>query len=82
MTFPSNRNLAKHAPHLLRTAEAARNVALKKQYPTIDDPVKAIAFAIDRNDNDSAMAFLCCWQEGDWVGVERDWPDFLRSLVS
>jgi hypothetical protein len=60
--------------------EAQHNAVLKKQYPRIDDPIAAIAFVVDRNDDIESMDFLRSWQCGNWVELECCWPEFLRGL--
>lgn len=60
--------------------QAARNVALKKQYPNIDDPVRAINFALDGLCFGDAAAFLLVWREGYWYEIERDWPEYFLAV--
>lgn len=57
---------------------AARCVALKAQYPRIDDPVEAINFAL--NDCDSLHDFLNTWRDGAWDEIEQAYPEFLERV--
>lgn len=63
----------------IQQQQAACNVALKADFPNIDDPLKAIDFAVNAADM-SAVEFLSTWQEGAWSDIETYWPEYLRSL--
>lgn len=59
--------------------EAARNVTLKERYPLVDDPKKAIAFALHLGDIE-CFDFLLTWNEGYWADIEMDYPEYLSGL--
>lgn len=62
--------------------EAVRNVALKAQYPNIDDPVRAINFVLDvAAPWAERIEFLRAWREGCWAEIERDWPEYLQGIA-
>lgn len=61
--------------------EAARNVALKERYPNIDDPIKAIDFAV-RLPSDECQPFLNAWQCGAWAEIEDCYRQFLPETQS
>ena len=59
--------------------EACANVALKAQYPNLDDPIRAIDFVVNGGGGRmGAIDFLKTWQEGAWAELEREWPEFLE----
>lgn len=38
---------------------------------------EALDFALDKvDDNYDSIQFLKMWREGDWIGIERDFPEF------
>jgi hypothetical protein len=60
--------------------EIQRSAALKRRYPDIDNPIKAIAFAVEKTSGDEAKTFLTLWNEGAWAALEREWPEYLAGL--
>ena len=55
------------------------NAALALIYPHIDDPIRAINFAVDECDDDAA-GFLETWRAGDWIGIRDNWPAYLERV--
>lgn len=51
---------------------AAVDDALKKVDSAPDASTAAIAFALQ---DDEGMAYLRCWNEGDFEAIRREWPD-------
>lgn len=63
--------------------ETARNVALKERFPSIDDPVQAINFALDElHDDTGRYDFLCTWREGAWSEIQMAYPEFLERIAA
>ena len=60
-------------------ADAARSLALMKLYPSIDDPIEAINFALILDLHDCAD-FLRSWQRGAWDEIEYCYPLFFEHV--
>lgn len=59
--------------------EAVSNVTLKARYPNIDDPIRAINFALDAlDDHYDRLDFLKTWREGNWRGLDEWFPEYLE----
>lgn len=66
--------------------EARRNVELYERYPLIDDPIKAINFALGEGngifDTSDPMDFLETWRDGNWAAIQDLWPKYLDLLTT
>lgn len=42
---------------------------------TIQAYNEAITYTL-KNDDGYGLAFLNCWNEGDWLSIHNEWPEF------